>query len=76
MHGPAIIAALTQSDDVTVTLTGLRPGHILEDAERELIRLALSGNNGHRDKAAKWMGMGRRTLGMKLKLYRDRSMLC
>ena len=46
-----------------------RPGHILEDAERQLIILALKKFHGHRAKSAEYLGMGLRTLGMKIKLY-------
>ena len=49
----------------------LREGRMLEDMERILIERTLSRYNGHRAKSAKALGMGVRTLGMKLKQYRE-----
>jgi DNA-binding NtrC family response regulator len=48
-----------------------RPGHLLEDAERELIMETLQQFNGHRAKTAKALGIGLRTLGLKLKRWQD-----
>jgi DNA-binding NtrC family response regulator len=59
--GPAPAGALTQ----------LRPGRMLEDAERQLIERMLQQYNGHREKTARALGMGVRTLGMKLKQWRE-----
>ena len=49
----------------------LRPGRMLEDMERHLIERTLARFNGHREKSAKALGMGVRTLGMKLKQWRE-----
>jgi DNA-binding NtrC family response regulator len=49
----------------------LRPGHLLEDMERNLIEQTLVRFNGHRAKTAKALGIGIRTLGMKLKKWRE-----
>ena len=49
----------------------LRDGRMLEDMERQLIERTLSRFNGHRAKSAKALGMGVRTLGMKLKQWRE-----
>lgn len=49
----------------------LREGKMLQDMERRLIEQTLSRFNGHRAKSAKALGMGVRTLGMKLKLWRE-----
>jgi DNA-binding NtrC family response regulator len=49
----------------------LRHGRMLEDAERQLIEQALGRYNGHRAKTAKALGIGVRTLGMKLKQWRE-----
>ena len=49
----------------------LRPGHMLEDMERNLIEQTLIRFNGHRAKTAKALGIGLRTLGMKLKRWRE-----
>jgi transcriptional regulator with GAF, ATPase, and Fis domain len=45
----------------------LRPGFLLDDMERQLIERTLVQFNGHREKTARALGMGVRTLGMKLK---------
>jgi len=44
---------------------------MLEDMERQLIERILTRHGGHRVKTAKALGMGVRTLGMKLKQWRD-----
>ena len=49
----------------------LRPGHILEDMERQLIEKTLKQCNGHRAKTAAALGIGVRTLGLKLKQWRE-----
>ncbi len=49
----------------------LREGRMLEDMERQLIEKILARHSGHRVKTAKALGMGVRTLGMKLKQWRD-----
>ncbi len=49
----------------------MRPGFLMEDMERALIEQTLVRFNGHREKTAKCLGIGVRTLGMKLKKWRD-----
>jgi len=49
----------------------LREGRMLEDMERQLIERTLARFSGHRVKTAKALGMGVRTLGMKLKQWRE-----
>jgi DNA-binding NtrC family response regulator len=49
----------------------MRPGHMMEDMERALIEQTLVRFNGHREKTAKALGIGIRTLGMKLKAWRE-----
>jgi len=59
--------------DVPYALPGnrpLRPGHIIADMERELIEKTLHEYGGHRVKTAKALGIGVRTLGLKLKRWR------
>ncbi|MFO0974419.1 MAG: sigma-54 dependent transcriptional regulator [Phycisphaerae bacterium] len=51
----------------------MRPGHMMEDMERELIERTLVTFNGHREKTAKALGIGVRTLGMKLKQWREQA---
>ncbi len=52
----------------------LREGRMLEDMERHLIEKTLAQFNGHRAKSARALGMGVRTLGMKLKQWREEAM--
>ncbi len=52
-------------------LESLRDGRMLEDMERRLIERMLVRFNGHRAKTAAALGMGVRTLGMKLKQWRE-----
>ncbi len=52
------------SDDVV-----LQPGQTIEDAERELIRLTLDHVQGNRTRAAKLLGISRKSLYNKIKLY-------
>jgi transcriptional regulator with GAF, ATPase, and Fis domain len=62
------LSAETRTD---VLCRQMRPGHMLEDMERALIEQTLVRFNGHREKTAKALGMGVRTLGMKLKKWRE-----
>jgi two-component system response regulator HydG len=48
-----------------------RPGHLLEDMERQLIEDVLGRHGGHRQRAARELGMGVRTLGLRLKHWRE-----
>jgi DNA-binding NtrC family response regulator len=48
-----------------------RDGAILADAERDLIVKALRRFGGHREKTAKALGIGLRTLGLKIKRWRE-----
>ncbi len=49
----------------------LRPGHLMEDMERQLIEKTLTRFDGHRAKTAAQLGIGVRTLGLKLKQWRE-----
>ena len=53
------------------TFGPLRDGRMLEDMERQLIERVLARYDGHRAKSARALGMGIRTLGMKLKQWRE-----
>ena len=69
---PALIAPwLTQTVERDAASLGLREGHLLEDMERKLIIQTLERFNGHREKSARALGMGVRTLTMKLKKWRE-----
>ena len=52
-------------------LTSLRDGRMVEGMERQLIERTLQRFEGNRAKTAKALGMGVRTLGMKLKQWRE-----
>jgi transcriptional regulator with GAF, ATPase, and Fis domain len=52
-------------------LGALREGRMLADMERKLIERMLDKYSGHRVKTAKALGMGVRTLGLKLKQWRE-----
>jgi DNA-binding NtrC family response regulator len=67
-----IIEAWVQNSVAPVeTFSRLRPGRMLEDMERQLIERTLKQYSGHRERTAKALGMGVRTLGMKLKQWRE-----
>ena len=48
-----------------------RDGQILADAERDLIFKTLERFSGHRERTARALGIGLRTLGLKLKKWRE-----
>jgi DNA-binding NtrC family response regulator len=50
-------------------------GGVLEDLERRTILKVLEKHNGHRLRTAKELGIGLRTLGMKLKKFKDEGIL-
>ncbi len=65
LAGP-VKTASAPIDDAT-----FRHGRILADAERMLIMRTLDQYNGHREKTARALGIGLRTLGLKLKKWRE-----
>jgi transcriptional regulator with GAF, ATPase, and Fis domain len=67
-----VIRSWLQPDAASSTpFANLRPGRMLEDVERWLIEKVLEENGGHRQRSAKTLGMGVRTLGLKLKQWRE-----
>ena len=48
-----------------------RDGQILADAERHLIMRTLERFSGHRERSARALGIGLRTLGLKIKRWRE-----
>jgi len=62
-----------ESDGAGQSFANLRPGRMLEDMERKLIEQTLRQYGGHRVKSAKALGMGVRTLGLKLKQWREQA---
>lgn len=68
------LTGIASPNAVTPTSSGvvrLRPGQKLEDVEREVILNTLESHSGHRVKTAEALGIGVRTLGMKLKRWRE-----
>jgi len=66
------LATITVSDAIAGSN---RAGAILEDLERQAILKVLSRHNGHRMRTAQELGIGLRTLGMKLKRFKDEGVL-
>ena len=56
-------------------LNGEAGGGVLEELERRTILKVLEKHNGHRLRTAKELGIGLRTLGMKLKKLKDEGIL-
>lgn len=68
--GPELIEPWLQSPRPAEPFSS-RPGCLLEDMEREMILKTLNQFNGHRAKTAKALGIGLRTLGLKLKRWQE-----
>jgi len=58
-------------DNLSKTELIQRIQQILQDAERDLILRTLERYGGHREKTARALGIGLRTLGLKLKKWRE-----
>lgn len=56
-------------------LSGLREPRPLSDIEREVIVETLERFNGHRQKTARALGIGVRTLGLKLKKWKEQKLV-
>jgi transcriptional regulator with PAS, ATPase and Fis domain len=57
------------ADAVTITW---RPGMTLKDVELQAVRAALESTGGHRDRAAKLLGIGERTVYARVAEMRER----
>ena len=55
--------------------SGGRAGHLLEDMERQLVFDTLDKHQGHRQRTATALGIGLRTLGLKLKRWQQEGQL-
>jgi len=66
------LATITVNEALT---TAAKSGAVLEDIERQTILKVLEKHNGHRLRTAKELGIGLRTLGMKLKRFKDDGVL-
>lgn len=71
IDAPLIEPWLSSDARTEMMVRPARPGHMMEDMERALIEQTLVKFNGHREKTAKALGIGVRTLGMKLKAWRE-----
>ncbi|MCK6485362.1 MAG: sigma-54-dependent Fis family transcriptional regulator [Phycisphaerae bacterium] len=76
-NGPDLPASLVEpwlngaAGTESPTVSRFRMGFLMEDMERDLIERTLKQFNGHRQKTARALGIGVRTLGMKLKKWRE-----
>lgn len=66
-----LLGGVVKSASAPAADAAYRDGHILDDAERDLILRTLERFGGHREKTARALGIGLRTLGLKLKKWRD-----
>lgn len=57
--------------DAPADMISIRPGKSLEEIERETIVATLRRNDGHRQRTAKDLGIAVRTLGLKLRKWKD-----
>ncbi len=73
--GPNIIRPLLagpiKSASMPAEKVQYRDGQILSDAERYLIMRTLTRFDGHRERTARALGIGLRTLGLKIKRWRE-----
>ncbi len=60
-----------QSTPIEEESIAVIPGKSLEEVEREVIIATLQRNDGHRQKTAKDLGIAVRTLGLKLRKWKD-----
>ena len=67
---PLLTGALV-AGSATAEKVSYRDGQILSDAERDLIMRTLQRFSGHRERTARALGIGLRTLGLKLKKWRE-----
>lgn len=68
--GPLLIGPIKTASAPAESIQ-YKDGQILSDAERELIVKTLERFGGHREKTARALGIGLRTLGLKLKKWRE-----
>jgi len=66
LNGPAAKESGAAAGELLV-----RPGRMLADVERDVILRTLNEYGGHRLKTARALGIGVRTLGMKLKRWQE-----
>jgi DNA-binding NtrC family response regulator len=66
-----LLAGPIKTASMPVEKVQYRDGRILSDAERDLIMRTLKRFDGHREKSARALGIGLRTLGLKIKRWRE-----
>jgi DNA-binding NtrC family response regulator len=73
------LSSVGVNDDVILAMNGDASengnGGVLEELERRTILKVLEKHNGHRLRTARELGIGLRTLGMKLKKFKDEGIL-
>lgn len=75
---PAPRARLIGRDDANALYepkVSMIPGRTLEDIERDAIVQTLARYNGHRQKTADALGIGVRTLGLKIRKWKDENLV-
>ena len=72
----AMIEAQPLASDLQAELGVVCDGNLtLEDVERESIIATLKRNHGHRQRSAAALGIGVRTLGLKLKKWKEQQIV-
>jgi two-component system, NtrC family, response regulator HydG len=71
----ATISSWLSNIGVTELVTGDGHGGVLEEMERRMILKVLDKHNGHRLRTSRELGIGLRTLGMKLKKFKEEGVL-
>jgi DNA-binding NtrC family response regulator len=69
------LSTIGVTDVVTMNGDGNGNSGVLEEMERRMILKVLDKHNGHRLRTARELGIGLRTLGMKLKKFKDEGVL-
>jgi DNA-binding NtrC family response regulator len=73
-HSAAFVPPVASLTEVK-PLVELPGDRTLEEIERDTIVATLQRFNGHRQRTAKALGIGVRTLGLKLKKWKDESLV-
>ena len=69
---PEAVASDMDEQDIELVCDGVRQ---LEDIERAVIVATLTHHDGHRQRSASALGIGVRTLGLKLKKWKDSNLV-
>ncbi len=69
------LSTIGVTENVMVPLGSVNGAGVLEEMERQMILKVLDKHNGHRLRTARELGIGLRTLGMKLKKFKEEGVL-